>query len=60
MKTNVQEVNRNIYDFKNKDNTEKVTESTLEAYSDNYKSKIKFKKLLEKTNFSNKNIIDWS
>lgn len=33
-------------DFKNKDNTEKVTESTLEAYSDNYKSKIKFKKLM--------------
>lgn len=33
-------------DFKNEDNTEKITESTLEAYIDNYKSKIKFEKLM--------------
>lgn len=33
-------------DFKNEDNTEKITESTLEVYIDNYKSKIKFKKLM--------------
>lgn len=33
-------------DFKNEDNLKQVTESTLKAYSDNYKSKIKFKKLM--------------
>lgn len=33
-------------DFKNEDNLKQVTESTLKAYSDNYKSKIKFKKFM--------------
>lgn len=33
-------------DFKNADNTEQVAEATLKAYSDNYNSKMKFKKLM--------------